>query len=282
MFFGLTNSLATFQTMMNSIFANDIAGKWLTVYMDNMAIHTKRRPEETEEQHVQRHRSYVKWILAKLMKHNLFLKPEKCSFEQPSIEFLGVRITQGEVQMDDTKVDKVRNWQIPTNITEVRKFLGFMGYYCHFIKDYSKIAQLLLQLTHLTTPWSWQQEEQSAFETLRRAMMDKPVLQQPDFTKPFFLLTDALAYGMGAILSQEGGTTDQNTTRKPKLHPVAYYSATFTETECNYNIYESELLAIMKAITHWRPYLIWTKEPFTILMDHANLLHWKSPRKLNR
>jgi Reverse transcriptase (RNA-dependent DNA polymerase) len=104
MFFGLTNSPATFQTMMNSIFAEEIAKKWLTVYMDDMAIHTQRRPEETEEQHVDRHRTYIKWILAKLLEHNLFLKPEKCSFEQLSIEFLGVRIMQGQVQMDDIKV----------------------------------------------------------------------------------------------------------------------------------------------------------------------------------
>jgi RNase H-like domain found in reverse transcriptase len=135
------------------------------------------------------------------MKHNLFLKPEKCSFKQPSIKFLGVQVTQGKVQMDDTKVDKVRNWRTPTNVMEVCKFLGFTGYYCYFIKDYSKIARPLLQLTHLTTPWSWQQEEQAAFETLHKAMMDKPVLRQPDFTKPFFLLTDASAYGVGAILS---------------------------------------------------------------------------------
>jgi RNase H-like domain found in reverse transcriptase len=110
------------------------------------------------------------------------------------------------------------------------------------------------------------------------AMINKLVLQQPNFTKPFFVLTDASAYGMGAILSQEGGPTSQ----KPRLHPVAYYSATFTETERNYDIYDQELLAIMKAITHWQPYLIWTNESFTILTDHANLLHWKSPRKLNR
>jgi hypothetical protein len=156
MFFGLTNSPATFQTMMNSIFTNDIAEKWLMVYMDNMAIHTKQQPEETEEQHVQQHQSYVERVLIKLMKHNLFLKSEKCSFKQPSIKFLGVRITQGEVQMDDTKVDKVCNWQTPTNVTEVRKFLGFTGYYHYFIKDYLKITQPLLQLTHLTTLWSWQ------------------------------------------------------------------------------------------------------------------------------
>jgi RNase H-like domain found in reverse transcriptase len=135
---------------------------------------------------------------------------------------------------------------------------------------------------HLTTPWCWKQGEQKAFETIHKAMTDKPVLRKPDFTKPFFLLTDTSAYGMGAILSQEGGITGQNTTQKPQLHLVAYYSATFTETEHNYNIYEQELLAIIKAITHWQPYLIWTREPFTILTDHTNLLHWKSPWKLNR
>jgi Reverse transcriptase (RNA-dependent DNA polymerase) len=166
MFFGLTNSPATFQTMMNSIFTDNIAEKWLTVYMDDMAIHTQRQPDEMEDQHIQRHHAYVKQILDKLLCHNLFLKPEKCSFKQPSMEFLGIQITQGEVQMDDTKVEKVRNWRPPTNIIEVRKFLGFMGYYRYFIKDYSKIARPLLQLTHLMTPWQWKGEEQAAFEML--------------------------------------------------------------------------------------------------------------------
>jgi hypothetical protein len=176
MFFGLTNSPATFQTMMNSISANEIAEKWLTVYMDDMAIHTQCLEHEMEEQHVQWHRNYVKRILAELMEHNLFLKPEKCAFEQPSIKFLGVRITQGEVQMDNTKVEKVRNWRPPMNVTEVHKFLGFTGYYCYFIKDYSKIAHPLLQLTHLTSTWHWNKDEQTAFESLHQAMISKPVL----------------------------------------------------------------------------------------------------------
>jgi len=90
---------------------------------------------------------------------------------------------------------------------------------------------------------------------------------------------------VGAILSQEGESDILHVKtphKKLKLHPVAYYSATFMETECNYDIYDRELLAIMKAITHWRPYLIWTETPFTIYMDHANLLYWKSPHKLNQ
>jgi len=90
---------------------------------------------------------------------------------------------------------------------------------------------------------------------------------------------------VGAILSQEGESAIlqiETPHKKPKLHPIAYYSATFTETERNYDIYDRELLAIMKAITHWRPYLIWTEQLFMIYMDHANLLYWKSPQKLNR
>ena len=101
-------------------------------------------------------------------------------------------------------------------------------------------------------------------------MCEKPVLRQPDFTKPFYVLTDASAYGMGAILSQEGESALQTLHKKLKLHPVTYY-ATFTKTKPNYDIYDRELLVIMKAIMHWRPYLIWTEKPFTIYTDHANL-----------
>ncbi len=110
-------------------------------------------------------------------------------------------------------------------------------------------------------------------------MCDKPILSQPDFKKMFYLQMDASAYSVGAILSQEGETT--NLTSKPKRHPVAYYSTTFTPTEQRYNIYEHEFLAIIKALENWRPYLIWTKQPFIIETDHKNLTFWKSPKKLN-
>src|SRR5487761_516046 len=282
MFFGLTNSPATFQTMMNTIFATEVAQMWLTIYMDNMAIHTKQLENEMEEEHLEQHHKYVKHILAKLEQYNLFLKPQKCTFKQPAIKFLGITVDQGTVQMDDKKIEKVQNWPVPTNVTEVRKFLGFTGYYHYFIQNYSSIARPLLDLTQKATPWHWEDRQQDAFTALRLQMCSKPVLRQPDFSKTFHVYTDASAYGVGAILSQEGEINPLKPDKPPKHHPVAYYSATFTPTERNYDIYERELLAIIKAITHWRPYLIWTKEPFTIHTDHANLLYWKSPRKLNR
>jgi len=123
-----------------------------------------------------------------------------------------------------------------------------------------------------------------AFEELKTQMCAAPVLSQPNFEKKFFLQVDASGFGVGTILLQEGEHTSPTLLKrqKPILHPMAYYSATFTPTEQNYDIYEQELLAVMKSLQHWHPYLGWTKEPFTILTDHANLTYWKSPQNLNR
>ena len=284
MFFGLTNSPATFQMMMNTIFRKEVAKGWLSVYMDDIAIHSKKRPMETEEQHRQRHKLYVHHVLDKLEKHDLYLKPEKCAFEKDEIDYLGVIIGNGIVKMDPTKLKGVADWPIPKTPTEIRQFLGFTGYYRYFIPKYSEIARPLLDLTKKDIVWKWEERQQRASEELKRRMCQGPVLQQPDFGKKFYLQADASLYGVGAVLSQEGKhlTPTLAKQHKPILHPIAYYSATFTQTERNYDIYERELLAVMKALAHWRQYLGWTKEPFVIMTDHANLQYWKSPKNLNR
>ena len=112
-------------------------------------------------------------------------------------------------------------------------------------------------------------------------MVTQPVLCQLDFNKQFFVTTDASAYGVGAILLQEGEFNPLHPKSSTKLHPIAYYSTTFTPTKHNYDIHDRELLAVYKAIKHWHAYLIWTKTPFEVQTDHANLLFWKSPWKLN-
>ena len=109
MFFGLTNSPATFQTIMNTIFAKEIAEGWLIIYMDNILIATK--------DDIQFHEKCVHRMLEKLEKHNLYLKPEKCAFEQHKIEFLGVILENGMVQMDPAKVRGIADWSPPQNIT---------------------------------------------------------------------------------------------------------------------------------------------------------------------
>ena len=269
---------------MNEIFRIEVAQGWLSVYMDNIAIHTQPLPNETEEQHEERHKDYMHRVLNKLEEHDLYLKPEKCDFLKREIDYLGVIVGNRQLKMDPKKLQSVAQWLRPTNPTEIRKFLGFTGYYRYFVPNYSKIARPLLDLTKKATPWNWEDKHTAAFKELRSRMCTAPVLIQPDFNKKFYLQVDTSAYGMGAVLSQEGKFTTTSLAKrlKPTLHPIAYYSATFTPTERNYDIYNRELLAVMKSLYHWRPYLGWTKEPFTILTDHTNLTYWKAPRNLDR
>ena len=147
MFFGLTNSLVTFQTMMNAIFMEEIAEGWLIVYMDNILVTTK--------DDLQFHERCIHRMLEKLKKHDLYLKPEKCTFEQQRIKFLGVILKNGMVQMDPAKTKGVADWLPPQNVTDVCSFLGFMGFYHYFIPNYSLIACPLIQLTQKNTPFLW-------------------------------------------------------------------------------------------------------------------------------
>ena len=133
MFFGLTNSPATFQMMMNEIFLEELREGWLTVYMDDMLIHTNDSLET--------HRKAVHQVLDKLAKHDLFLKPEKCLFEQHRMEFLGVVLEGGTIQMDPAKIKGVEDWPTPKMVRDVRAFLGFTGFYRYFVPNYSIIAR---------------------------------------------------------------------------------------------------------------------------------------------
>src|SRR5882757_1041049 len=145
MFFGMTNSPATFQAMMNTIFEDEIREGWLTVYMDDMLIATPDDPIL--------HRECVHRILDKLEKHDLYLKPEKCMFTQKHIEFLGVVLENNTIQMDPTKIEGIANWPYPKNPTDACSFLGFTGFYRYFIPNYSQVARPLLDLTKKAMPW---------------------------------------------------------------------------------------------------------------------------------
>jgi hypothetical protein len=113
MFLGLTNLPATFQMMMNTIFQKEVSQGWLSVYMDDIAIHTKQRMEEIEEHHQQRHQKYTHHILNKLEEHDLYLKPEKCKFAKQEIEYLGVIIGQNKIRMDPGKLKGIADWPVP-------------------------------------------------------------------------------------------------------------------------------------------------------------------------
>jgi hypothetical protein len=198
-----------------------------------------------------------------LVANDLYIKPEKCMFEQEEMEYLGVIVRKGKTRMDPKKLLAVANYPTLTTVTDIRAFLGLTGYYQYFIEGYSKLAQPLLDLMKKAEAWHWDKAQEQAFMDLKTWMCHAPVLTQPDFDRKFYVQMDTSGYGMGAVLLQEGGADTLTMTleqqKKPVLHPIAYYSATFMPTQHNYDVYDRELLAIMMALDHWRQYLGWTK-----------------------
>ena len=168
MFFGLTNSPTTFQTMMNAIFTKEIAEGWLIVYMDDILVATKDDLEF--------HEKCVHRMLEKLKKHDLYLKPEKCIFNQKRIKFLGVILEGGTIQMDPAKVKGIADWPPPRNVTDICSFLGFTGFYHYFILNYSLIARPMIQLTQKNIPFNWDHSCTHVFKHLKLLMCAKPIL----------------------------------------------------------------------------------------------------------
>lgn len=145
MFFGLTNSPATFQAMMNHLFADLIVTGKVHIYLDDILIATLT---------IEEHRKLVKEVLKRLKDNDLYLNPEKCLFEQTRVTYLGVILLQNKVEMDPAKVEAIINWPTPTNASHVRKFRGFANFYRRFIQDFGKLCHPLDRLTG-NVPWQW-------------------------------------------------------------------------------------------------------------------------------
>jgi hypothetical protein len=158
MFFRLTNSPTTFQTMMNDIFTDMILEGVVVVYLDDILIFTK----DLEEHHWITHQ-----VLRRLAEHQLYLRPEKCEFEKTCIKYLGLIISENQVEMDPVKVAGVVEWLEPSNKQEVQSFLGFANFYCWFIRDFSHHARPLFNLTKNEQKWQWGSSEASAFRKLK-------------------------------------------------------------------------------------------------------------------
>ena len=271
MYFGLTNSPATFQTMMNHIFyplqsKYRTLGSEIIVYMDDVLIASSAS--------LGHHRSAVHDVLDLFAQHDLFVKPEKCVWESQRVDYLGLILEKGVTRMDPTKIAGISNWPIPTTVKQVRSFLGFCNFYRPFIQHFSHLAKPLNELTRKDVPWQWTSRHQEAFDHLRKRVTSEPVLIQPNLDQPFELEVDASGFALGAVLTQRG--------KDNKRHPVAYFSTTLTEPERNYDIYDLELLAIVKGLRHWRQYLAGSPHKITVFTDHANLQYWRQPQKISR
>ena len=205
---------------------------------------------------------------------DLHLKLEKCKFATDEVEYLGMIVKPGQLAMDPVKLDGIASWPTPTKVKDVRSFLGFANFYRQFIPDYSNVARPLIDLTKKNLTWNWSPSCQSAFEALKRLFLSKPVLHLPDLTTPFAIAMDASKSASGTILLQ----TDSN----GDWHPCFYLSQSFSPAEQNYDIYDRELLTIIRALKSWWHYLHGSPFPVQVFMDHKNLTYFKQPQALNR
>ena len=254
--FGLCNAPATFQNTMNNLFGYRI-GQFVLVYMDDILIYSKSKSDHLEHLHD---------VLSLLEQAQFYVKPSKCHFMKREVKFLGHTISLDGLKVDPEKIDLIKNWPKPTDKAAIRSLLGFGNYFRRFIYKYSDMVLPLLELTKQNTPTIWSNDCQCAFENLKNAIVNAPVLKHPDLNQPFTLVCDASNFASGAILIQDD-------------HPCAFASKKFSPAERNYTTKEKELLAVIQALKLFRCYLEGTH--ITLLTDHNPLKYFDTKQDLS-
>jgi len=260
MFFGLTNSPATFQAMMNDLLRDLVVEEKVAVFIDDVMVAT-----ETEEGHDE----IVEEVLRRLEENDLFVKPEKCVWKVREVGFLGVIIGKDGVRMEKEKVQGVIEWPVPRSVKDVQKFLGLANYYRRFVKDFARIAKRLHETMRKGKKWEWGEKQQKAFEELK-----KRFTTEPDLDKEMRVEADTLDFATGGVLLMK--------CEDEKWRPVAYISKSLNEAERNYKIHDKEMLAIIRCLEAWRHFLEGAKGQFEIWTDHKNLEYFMKAQKLNQ
>jgi len=191
MFFGLINSPAMFQAIMNDLLRDIIEKEEVTVFIDDVMVVI-----EIEEGHDE----IVEEVLRRMEENDLFVKPEKCVWKVREIGFLGVIIGPDGVRMEKEKVQEVVDWPVPKSVKDVQKFLGLANYYKWFVKDFAKIAKLLHEMTRKETKRNWGEKQQKAFEKLKKRFTTELVLVTPDLDREMRVKVDASDFATGGML----------------------------------------------------------------------------------
>ena len=259
--FGLTNAPATFQRFMNRVLSG-LTYSFCMVYLDDVIIYSNS---------ISDHLNHLQLVFDRLALAGLTLKASKCQLFRSSVSFLGHTISSEGIKPDQSKLKVIADWPTPSNIKEVRSFLGLVNYYRRFIPSLANIADPLYRLTRKSIEYKWNNQCEEAFIVLKNALMSEPILRPPDPSKKFIIIiiTDASNIGLGAILAQY----DPNDKRD---HAISYIGKLLSKPQKNYSVMERECLAVIWAVRQFRSYIY--GQEFIILTDHS-ALRWLFSQK---
>ena len=272
--FGLCNSPASFQRLMQQIFS-DTVFQTLLVYLDDIVVYS-----QSLDEHLQR----LEFVFERLRAHGLKLNPRKCHFFQEEVQYLGYTVSKEGISTSEDKVKVVKDWPLPKTLKELRAFLGFTSYYRRFVSKYAHVAKPLYGLIatfNKNNPHKsngqlkpfWTPECSTAFNTLKTKLTSTDVSGFADYSKPFILETDASLNGLGAVLMQE---------QEGRRRVIAYASRTLRPTERNDSNYSSaklELLAVKWAVTEKFKDYLWGSA-FEVLTDNNPISYLQTSAKL--
>jgi hypothetical protein len=258
--FGIKTNSSCFQRMMDHVLQG-IRYDFVLAYIDDILCYS-----DDFNQHLK----HLEVLFERLATSNVKLKVSKCVFGVSEVLYLGYKVSSSGISPDDSKIKAVLDFKVPTNVTELRSFLGLCNYYRKFVRNYSHIAKPLHDLTGIRVEWNWGPTQISAFETLKKLLVSAPILRLPDFNRPFILQTDASLRQVGAVLSQNFDDGE---------HPILYLSRRLTKSECNYSTGDREFLAMYWSIRTLRNYLF--GQEFQVVTDHKPLIYWANYRDMD-
>lgn len=260
--FGIATGAQVLTRLLDIVFG-DVKFKYVFNYLDDVVIYSDSFDE---------HMVHLQDVFSRLRKAGLTVNPDKVSFANSSLNFLGHVISPMGVTIDPERTVKVREFPPPKNVKQLARFIGMVNYFRKFIPNFSKIAEPLNRLRKKDVPFLWSGEQRDAFQQLKLALTSPPVLAVPDFNKRFLLQTDASGTAVAAVLLQE----DEHGRR-----PISYASRVLTAQERKYSVYELEALAILFGMEKFKFYL----EHFEFDLETDNkALSWVlgRPRKTGR
>lgn len=255
--FGLTNAASEMQRLTDMIVNYEYSATTddcIFGYVDDLILVSRDFDS---------HLKLLDKVRQRLYEAGLTVNLKKCEFCKAELKYLGYIVNEKGLQTDPAKLEAIREFPVPSDAKSLRGFIGVCSYYRRFVNNFSSIIAPLTALLGKKKgrdSIEWNISAQEAFEKLKQALLDTPVIACPDFSKPFMLHCDASSVGLGSVLTQfiDG-----------EEHPIAFHSRLFSHAERNYSTTERELLAVLDSILHFRCYLDGTK--FSIITDHMAL-----------